>query len=101
VISFSPDERGYAGVLALRASADGVKLYFNRGKGLPDPAKLLRGTGGQVRWVEIEGPSTLTRPTIARLIEAAIAGNRISFARSGRGPVVVRATAAKKRRRTA
>ena len=45
VISYSPNERGYEGVLAIRASADGVKLYFNRGKGLPDPEKLLRGSG--------------------------------------------------------
>src|SRR5207302_1762246 len=28
VISFSPSERGYEGVLAIRASADGVRLYF-------------------------------------------------------------------------
>src|SRR5215470_3969934 len=40
VISFSPNERGYAGVLSIRADADGIKLYFNRGKELPDPAKL-------------------------------------------------------------
>ena len=31
VISFSPSERGYEGVLSIRADADGVKLYFNRG----------------------------------------------------------------------
>src|SRR6478609_9693208 len=37
VISFSPSERGYEGVFAIRGSADGVRLYFNRGKGLPDP----------------------------------------------------------------
>src|SRR5438128_2261059 len=31
VISFSPSERGNEGVLAIRATADGVKLYFNQG----------------------------------------------------------------------
>src|ERR1700730_1293933 len=51
VISYSPSEHGYAGVLAIRGSADGVRLYFNRGKGLPDPEKLLQGSGGQRRWV--------------------------------------------------
>src|SRR5262245_37488853 len=49
VISYSPNDRGYEGVLTVRASADGVKLYFNRFKELPDPAKLLQGSGGQVR----------------------------------------------------
>src|SRR5689334_23290989 len=42
VISFSPSEQGYEGVLAIRADADGVKLYFTSGKELPDPQKLLQ-----------------------------------------------------------
>ena len=43
VISYSPNEHGYEGVLAIRADANGVKLYFNQGKVLPDPEKLLQG----------------------------------------------------------
>src|SRR5512140_3597441 len=90
VISFSPNEHGYEGVLAIRASADGVKLYFNRGKGLPDPAKLLRGTGTQTRWVHVEGAATLALPAVARLIDEAIVRNPVPFARTGRGPVRIR-----------
>lgn len=90
VISFSPDGRGYEGVFGIRASADEVKLYFNRGKELPDPAKRLRGSGKQTRWIAIESASTLAIPEIADLIEAAIALSVIPFAASGRGPVVIR-----------
>src|SRR5262249_1924183 len=79
VISFSPSERGYEGVLSIRADADGVKLYFNQGKELPDPAKLLQGSA-QTRWILVEGASTLARPEVARLIEEAIARNRVPFA---------------------
>ena len=95
VISFSPNERGYEGVLAIRGSADGVKLYFNRGKELPDPAKLLEGSGNQTRSINLEGASTLARPAVARLIDEAIARNRVPFARTGRGPVVIRSVLAK------
>ena len=98
VISYSPSERGYEGVLAIRGSADGVRLYFNRGKGLPDPEKLLQGSGGQTRWIHVEGASTLARPAVASLIDEAIARNRVPFARAGRGPVFIRSTSAKKRR---
>src|SRR5262245_53687381 len=101
VISYSPNERGYEGVLAIRANADGVKLYFNRGKELPDPAKLLRGSGNQTRWIHLEGASTRTGPEVARLIDDAIARNRVPFADTGRGPVVIRSTSAKRRRRPA
>ena len=101
VISYSPNERGYEGVFAIRASADGVKLYFNRGKELPDPAKLLQGSGNQTRWIHLEGASTLARPAVARLIGEAIARNRVPFARAGGGSVVDRAASQRRRRRPA
>jgi hypothetical protein len=98
VISYSPDGRGYEGVLAIRASANGVKLYFNRGKELPDPAKLLQGSGNQTRLINVEGGSTLARPEVARLIDEAIAHTQVPFAPTGRGSVVIRSTSATKRR---
>ena len=103
VISYSPSERGYEGVLALRASADGVRLYFNFGKGLPDPEKLLLGSGNQTRWIHLESASTIARPAVARLIDEAIARTGVPFARTGRGPVVIRSASAKQpgRRRPA
>ena len=98
VISYSPSERGYEGVLAIRASVDGVKLYFNMGKQLPDPEKLLQGSGKQTRWIHLEGASTLARPEVVSLIGEAIDLNRVPLAPAGRGSVVIRSTSAKKRR---
>jgi len=97
VISYSPNEHGYEGVLAIRADAEGVKLYFNRGRELPDPEKLLQGSA-QTRWIHVEGASTLTRPEVACLIDKAIAFNSVAFAPAGRGSVVIRSTSAKQRR---
>lgn len=98
VISYTPNERGYEGVLAIRAGANGASLYFNRGKELPDPAKLLQGSGSQMRSINVEGASTLARPEVARLIDEAIARNPVPFASAGRGSVVIRSTSAKRRR---
>ncbi len=100
VISISPSGQGYEGVFALRASSDGVKLYFNQGKRLSDPTKLLQGSGGQARWIETKGAATLARPEVAALIEKAIANNRVPFDATGRGSVVVRETTASKKTRT-
>jgi hypothetical protein len=100
VISFSPSDRGYEGIFAVRGSADGVRLYFNSGKGLPDPEKLLRGTA-RARYITLDGTSTLARPAVRHLFDAAISLNRVPFGTSGRGSVVIRSTSAKKRRRTA
>lgn len=97
VISCSPNEHGYDGIFAIRGSAEGVKLYFNYGKGLPDPAKLLKGTATQTRWILLEGASTLARPEVVSLVDEAIVRNDIPFAGTGRGPVVIRSKAAKAR----
>jgi hypothetical protein len=99
VISFSPNERGYEGALAIRASANGVELHLNRGKDLPDPEKLLRGSGKQVRSIPLEGASTLARPAVVRLVDEAIADHPVPFARAGRGPLVIRSAAAGERPR--
>jgi hypothetical protein len=99
VISYSPNERGYEGVLAIRASANGVRLYLNRGKGLPDPDKMLRGSGKQARWIPIEDTSTLARPAVVDLIGQAIARHRPPFVSTGPGPVVLRSDSARQRGR--
>lgn len=97
VISFSPNEHGNQGVFGIRASADGVKLYFNQGKGLPDPEKLLRGSAN-ARWIQVEGAASLKRAAVVSLVEEAITRNKVPFARTGRGPVVIRSTSATKSR---
>ncbi len=98
IISVSPDERGYEGVFAIRGDADGVKLYFNFGKALPDPEKLLKGSGSQTRWIELASQATLRKPAVAAFVEEAIARHRVPFAEEGRGAVLVRETAASRRK---
>lgn len=98
VISYSPSVHGYEGVIALRGSAEGVRLYFNRGKELADPEKLLQGTGGQTRFVVVESVPALSRPPVANFIEGAIAGNRVPFASEGQGSIIIRSASAKKGR---
>lgn len=99
VISYSPTAQGYEGVLAIRGDTAGVKLYFNRGKSLPDPDKLLQGSGTQARFIILESASALNRPPVARLIELAIADTPVPFAATGKGPIVMRSASTAKARR--
>lgn len=98
VISVSPDERGYEGVFAVRGDADGVKLYFNFGKTLTDPERLLNGSGGQTRWIRVDSSAMLRMPGVVALIEHAIANHRVPFAEEGRGAILIRETAASRRK---
>jgi hypothetical protein len=95
VISFSPSEQGYEGVLGIRGDADGIRLYFSHGKDLPDPEKLLQGSS-QTRFIDVESASTLTRPAVAALMEEEIARNSVPFASAGNGSVIIRSASVKK-----
>src|SRR5580693_2342407 len=54
VIGYAPAERGIDAVVAIRAGATSVFLYFNQGLELPDPKGLLRGSGKQTRFIQVE-----------------------------------------------
>jgi hypothetical protein len=67
-------EPGYAGVVSyITVNQKGVKLGVARGTSLPDPKKLLHGTGKGVRHVVIETPADLRTPGLRQLVRAALA----------------------------
>ena len=55
----------------IAALPDRVNLGFNYGSELPDPERLLQGTGKLFRHVKIASPDDLENPALRRLLEAA------------------------------
>jgi hypothetical protein len=55
------------------AYAKGVNLGFWDGVSLPDPERLLEGTGKRCRHVKIRALADLERPAVRALIQAAVA----------------------------
>lgn len=53
-----------------------VNLQLHRGTELPDPARLLEGTGKNMRHVKIRSTETIGSEAVKELIEAAIALSR-------------------------
>jgi hypothetical protein len=51
---------------------DHVNLGFYHGADLPDPARLLEGTGKKLRHVKIRDIGQVERPSIRELIEASL-----------------------------
>lgn len=98
VIAYAPTERGIEAALAIALRANGVQLYLNQGKKLPDPQKLLQGSG-QTRFVWLDSARKLGHPDIEALIEAAIRAAAVPYPAKGKGTVIIRPTAARKRQR--
>jgi hypothetical protein len=99
VIGYAPADRGIDAIVAIRASATGVSLYFSQGPTLPDPKRLLRGSAKQVRFIEVDAASQLEHPDVEALIAASVDQARIPFPSSGKGTLVIKSDGAKKSRR--
>jgi hypothetical protein len=76
-----------------------VNLGFNHGAALPDPERLLVGSGARIRHVAIAAAADLRRPGVRRLIAAAIVQGRKAGAPAPKAArSIVKAVSAKKRR---
>jgi hypothetical protein len=96
VVSYSPNDRGIDAPVAIAARADGVFLYFNQGPQLPDPKRLLRGSGKQTRFIQVEAASQLAHPDVKALIAATIDHARIPLPPKGKGSLIIKSDGAGK-----
>ena len=101
VIAYSPTERGSDAVVSISAGANGLRLVFTQGTTLPDPKKILLGSGKQTRFVWIESPRTLRLPEIKALLETATDRAKVSLRPSGRGKPIIKPKSVKQRRSAA
>jgi hypothetical protein len=96
VIGYAPADHGIDAIVAIRASATGVFLYFSQGPQLPDPQRLLRGSGKQVRFIQVEAANRLAHPDVEALIVATIEQARVPLASEGKGNLIIKSAGTKK-----
>jgi hypothetical protein len=99
VIGYCSTERPSDCVASIAAGANGVALSFYRGATLPDPQKVLLGSGRQNRFVRLESAATLMRPEVEALIAAAVSQAKTPMPASGRGKLIIRSISEKQRSR--
>jgi len=99
VIGYSPTVRPSDAIVSMAARANGVGLCFIRGATLPDPKKVLLGSGNQTRFIRIDSPQVLERPEVEARVAAAIAQARVPLPAAGRGKLIIRSVSTKQRPR--
>jgi len=99
VIGYSPTERGIEAIVAIAARADGVFLYLSHGPQLPDPKKLLRGSGKQTRFIRVDAAGQLGHPDVEALIVAAIEHATVPVPSKAKGKLIIQSSASKRRPR--
>ena len=90
VIGYSPTDRGIDAIVSIAARADRVDLYFNHGPQLPDPKKLLLGSGKQTRFVRVEAVKQLAHPDVEAFIAAAIDHASVPLPSKGKGSLIIK-----------
>jgi len=103
VIGFSPTERPSDSLLSIAAGANGVGLCFLGGWSLPDPSKILQGSGKLNRFIRVPSVAVLARPDVDALIDAAVKQARTPWPSRSAAKTIIRSVSAKQRprRRTA
>ena len=99
VIGYSPTERPSDSIVSIAARANGVGLCFIHGATLPDPKKVLLGSGSQTRFIRLESAGALARPEVEALVAAAIAKGKTPLPATGRGRLIIRSVSAAQRPR--
>jgi Domain of unknown function (DU1801) len=99
VIGYCATERPSDCIVSIAASANGVGLSFYYGATLPDPFRLLSGSGNQNRFLRIESVAILARPEVEKLIAAAVAQSDAALPVTGPAKLIIRSVSERQRPR--
>ena len=99
VIGYSPTERPSDYILSIAAAASGVGLSFNHGSRLPDPDRILLGSGKVNRFIRIPGAATLLDPKVDRMIGIAVDASPVPRPWTSGGALIVRSVSEKQKPR--
>ena len=100
VVGFGPTERASEAIVSMLMVPDHVSLCFiQNGPDLPDPDRLLMGSGKVVRHIKLASARDLDKKAIRALIAAAIAMSDVPFDPRRRGTLVIKSISKKQRPR--
>jgi len=98
-IGFSSTERTSDVIISVAVYVSGVIIYFMYGRSLPDPKRLLQGSGKQGAFIRFTDISVLDDPAVGALLTAAEKRTKPPLRSSGRGYTIVKSISAKQRPR--
>lgn len=101
VIGYGPNDKAGDAIFSLAAQAKGLSLCFLQGAKLPDPKRLLRGSGNVVRNIRLETADTLDLPDVEALIKAALKHAKTPLAADSQHQLIIKSVSAKQRPRRA
>jgi hypothetical protein len=98
-IGFGPSERASEAVFSIALYPRWVTLFFLQGAGLPDPRRILKGSGKVVRHIVLASAADLDQPAIQDLMAQALERAEAGLDPAAPGRLVIRSVSARQRPR--
>jgi hypothetical protein len=98
-IGFGPSDRASEAIFSIAVFPRWVSLFFLQGAKLPDPDKVLKGSGTQVRHIVLSDPKILERPAVKKLMALALKSAKKPPDPKQRRRLIIKSVSAKQRPR--
>jgi hypothetical protein len=98
-IGFAPSDKPSEAIFSIVLYPRYVTLFFLQGVNLPDPKKLLQGSGTKVRHIRLERSADLDKPAIRKLMLVAMKNAKTPIEPAAPARLIIRSISAKQRPR--
>jgi hypothetical protein len=98
-IGFGPTDRASEAIFSIALYPRWVSLFFLHGADIPDPDRVLQGTGTGARHMILNSPAKLDEPAVQVLIEQALLAAAVPIDPTQPGRLVIKSVADKQRSR--
>lgn len=98
-IAFGPNELASDVIVSVDLHPRWVSLMFIQGSKLPDPERLLRGSGSQARHIRLDDAADLESAAILAIIAEAIRSAPVPLPEKGKGTTVIKTVSKTQRSR--
>ena len=98
-IGYGPTEKASEAIFSIALFPRWVSLFFLQARGLPDPQRLLKGSGSVAKHVVLPSPAMLDDPDLAALMAEAVTRVKVPFDPGNRHRLIIKSVSAKQRPR--
>ena len=98
-IGYCPAEKTSEAIFSIALYPNWVSLFFLQARGLPDPDKVLKGSGSVVKHLVIESLETLQDPAVKALMHEAVTRAKVPFPNQGEHRLIIKSVSARQRPR--
>ncbi|HVS89817.1 MAG TPA: hypothetical protein VHF01_16550 [Candidatus Acidoferrum sp.] len=98
-VGFGPTDRASEAIFSIALFPRWVSLFFLQAAGLPDPHRLLQGTGRVARHVMLQDSAVLDEPVIQSLVDEALRRAKVPLDPSQRRQLIIKSISDKQRPR--